>query len=90
MNILFLISVHDNGVGGHFHSLNHISSKLSETNNIKIITIGPGYSKVLMTNPFFYKSINFKYLKFYFLKRELNKIIKEFKNSVSDYLLQLN
>jgi len=82
MNILFLISVHDNGVGGHFHSLNHISSKLSETNNIKIITIGPGYSKVLMTNPFFYKSINFKYLKFYFLKRELNKIIKEFKPDI--------
>ncbi len=82
MKILFFISVHDNGVGGHFHSLNHISTKLAETNDVKIVTIGPGYSNVIMTNPFFYKSINFKNLRLFYLKREIDKIIDAFKPDI--------
>lgn len=73
MKILFFISVHGHGRGGHFHSLNHISMKIGEENDVKIISFGPGKSDIIESNPHFLRHINFKGLDFF----KLRKIIKQ-------------
>lgn len=60
MKILYFISVHGHGRGGHFHSLNHISKKIGDEHDVKIISFGPGKSVIIESNPHFYKHINFK------------------------------
>ncbi len=73
MKILFFISVHGHGRGGHFHSLNHISMKIGEEHDVKIISFGPGKSDIIESNPHFLRHINFKGLDFF----KLRKIIKQ-------------
>lgn len=60
MKILFFISVHGHGRGGHFHSLNHISQKIGEQHEVKIISFGPGRSDIIEANPHFHQHIKFK------------------------------
>jgi len=57
MKVLFLITVTGHGRGGHFHSLNHIASALGSEIEVGIVSVGPGTSEVLKTNPFFITSI---------------------------------
>jgi len=73
MKILYFISVHGHGRGGHFHSLNHISKKIGEDHDVKIISFGPGKSDIIESNPHFLRHIDFNGLNFF----KLRKIIKQ-------------
>ncbi len=73
MKILYFISVHGHGRGGHFHSLNHISKKIGEDHDVRIISFGPGKSDIIETNPHFLRHIDFNGLKIF----KLRKIIKQ-------------
>lgn len=58
MNILFLISNDGgNGVGGHYNSLNQVSSEMAKEHNVKILTLGSSTSPVVAGNPLFEKHI---------------------------------
>lgn len=78
MKILFFISVHGHGRGGHFHSLNHISRRLGEENDVSIISIGPGKSDIIESNPHFRKHINYKGFDILKLRRVIKNEIKIF------------
>lgn len=78
MKILFIISVHSHGRGGHFHSLNHISSVLSKENEVRIISIGPGKSSVLENNSNYFENTYFNGLNLTSLKRSIGKITKNY------------
>lgn len=82
MKILYFISVHGHGRGGHFHSLNHISKKIGEDHDVKIISFGPGKSDIIESNPFFYKHFYFNGVNFLSLSRQINKARKEFKPDI--------
>jgi len=78
LKILFFISVRGHGKGGHFHSLNHISNYLGEINDVKIISIGTGYSNIIAQNPYFLKHFAFNGLNVFTLVAEIRKAIHEF------------
>lgn len=78
MKILFFISVHGHGRGGHVHSLNHISRRLGEENDVSIISIGPGKSDIIESNPHFRKHINYKGFDILKLRRVIKNEIKIF------------
>lgn len=78
MKILFLISVFGHGRGGHFHSLNHISKKIGENSDVKIISFGPGKSNIISSNPYFIEHIDFNGFNFFYFKNKINKLIKKF------------
>ncbi|MDZ7775665.1 MAG: hypothetical protein U5L09_08755 [Bacteroidales bacterium] len=59
MKILFFISLYSHGRGGHVYSLNHISQKIAEVHDVKIISIGPGQKDIIQTNPYFIRHIEF-------------------------------
>jgi len=82
MKILFFISVHGHGRGGHFHSLNHISRKIGEQNDVKIVTIGPGKSNVIESNPHFHMHLSFNGLNFFTLSKAINKVRQEYKPDI--------
>jgi len=82
MKILYFISVHSYGRGGHFHSLNHISQKLGEKHEVKIISIGPGKSDIIESNPHFHKHIKFKGFDFFKLKKIIRKESRLFKPDI--------
>jgi glycosyltransferase involved in cell wall biosynthesis len=82
MKILFFISVHGHGRGGHFHSLNHISRKIGERHDVKIISFGPGRSDIIKANPYFLYHINFNGLNFFPLKRIIQNENKSFKPDI--------
>lgn len=71
MKILYFISVHGHGRGGHFHSLNHISKKIGEEHDVEIISFGPGKSGIIESNPHFHKHINFKGYDFLKLRKAI-------------------
>jgi glycosyltransferase involved in cell wall biosynthesis len=73
MKILYFISVHGHGRGGHFHSLNHISKKIGEEHDVKIISFGPGKSDIIESNSHFLRHIDFNGLNIF----KLRKIIKQ-------------
>ncbi|QRX64188.1 glycosyltransferase [Dysgonomonadaceae bacterium zrk40] len=78
MKILYFISVHGHGRGGHFHSLNHISRKIGEQHDVKIISFGPGRSDIIESNPFFYKHFFFNGVNLITLSKDINKARREF------------
>lgn len=78
MKILFLISVYGHGRGGHFHSLNHISKKIGENSDVKIISFGPGKSNIIASNPYFLEHIDFNGINFIFFKNNLKELIQKF------------
>jgi hypothetical protein len=58
MNILFLISNDGNqGVGGHFNSLNQISREIGTKHNVSIITFGLTSGPIIGENPYFDSNI---------------------------------
>lgn len=59
MRILYFISTHGHGRGGHFHSLSHISSKMASGHDVSIISIGPGNSQIIRDSPQFLNHIWF-------------------------------
>ena len=82
MKILYIISVYGHGNGGHFHSLDHISRVISNRHQIKIISIGPGSSKIIKSSPFFEGHISFYGYNIIELRRNFNKLILRFKPDV--------
>lgn len=71
MKVLYFISVHGHGRGGHFHSLNHISKKIGEEHDVKIISFGPGKSDIIESNPHFQTHFNFKGYNFFKLQKAI-------------------
>lgn len=82
MKILFIISTLRTGQGGHFHSLNHISREVAKAHEVKIITLGPNTSKIIESNPFFYKSCYFNGRNFFSVRRRLKKVLQSYKPEV--------
>lgn len=79
MKILYFISLFGNGRGGHHYSLSYISNKISETNDVKIVSIGiEDKNAIIFNNSNFLKHINFNGLNFLFLRKELQRIFDEF------------
>ncbi len=77
MKILFFISAHGRGHGGHNHSLNHISRALAEKHDISIYSIGPAETQILQRNPFFKGRIYYNGTNLLHLRRKLKGIIKD-------------
>ena len=82
MKIVFFISIHRHGRGGHAHSLNHISREIGKHNEVKIISIGPGKSNIIEANPYFHKHLYFNGLNVFNIKRELEVLKTEFKPNI--------
>lgn len=82
MKILFFISVYSHGRGGHAHSLNHISKKIGEQNEVKIISLGPGNSNIIESNPYFLEHIAFNGLNLLYLKNKIDKLTRKFKPDI--------
>lgn len=82
MKILFFISACGHGKGGHFYSLNHISRELGKRHDVKIITIGSGYSDILASNPHFLDHFTFNGLNIIRLYKHISKIIKQFQPDI--------
>jgi hypothetical protein len=82
MKILYFISVHGHGRGGHFHSLNHISKKIAEEHEVKIISFGPGKSDIIESNPHFLKHIYFNGLNFFKLRKTIKQETRKFKPDI--------
>lgn len=78
MRILFFISVHGHGSGGHFHSLDHISRKLREEYDVGIVTIGPKLSQIITKSPGFLSHVSFNGFNFFEFREKLRKISREF------------
>jgi hypothetical protein len=51
--------------------LNHISQKIGENHEIKIISFGPGKSEIIESNPHFVRHIHFKGLNFLKLRKTI-------------------
>lgn len=77
MNVMFFISVHGHGRGGHFNSLHHIANKLAEDNQVGIVSFGPGFSPVISENSNFIAHIDFNGLNILSLKLKIDRIIKK-------------
>ncbi|MGY6560081.1 MAG: hypothetical protein ACXIT9_12450 [Nitritalea sp.] len=99
MKILFIIHCSGLGVGGHYHSLYHVSFVLSKIFDVYLITIGKNKSPVIKEHPKFYKHIycvkSFRSIykannKFSKINKELNVDIIHFFDSQSFNFLMLN
>ncbi|MBC6369209.1 glycosyltransferase [Algoriphagus sp. AK58] len=82
MKILFFITVQGHGSGGHFHSLNHISRKIGEKFEVRIISIGPGNSQIIESNPHFLRHIKFTGLNFFYFKKLLRTEFLKFQPDI--------
>lgn len=78
MKIFYFISIHSHGRGGHAHSLNHISRKIGEKHDVKIISFGPGKSDIIESNPHFLRHIDFNGLNFLKLQKIIKQEIRKF------------
>ncbi|MGI6436451.1 MAG: hypothetical protein ACOX0D_00110 [Sphaerochaeta sp.] len=76
MKILYVISVHGHGRGGHFHSLNQISKILSKHEYVRIISFGSGVSPIIEKNPNFQEHIFFNGLNLFYLVKKFKQILK--------------
>src|SRR6056297_3554385 len=57
MKILFVVHSSGLGIGGHYHSLYHVSLALSEIYDVHIVSIGKTESPVVVKHPRFIKHI---------------------------------
>jgi glycosyltransferase involved in cell wall biosynthesis len=70
------------GMGGHFHSLDHISRQIVKSIDARIIAIGPGDSPILKNNPIFAGHFYFTGLNILKLRKELKKFINQYQPDV--------
>jgi hypothetical protein len=82
MNVLFFIDAQGHGSGGHYHSLNHISKELGKGHEIKIISIGMGFSKIIAENPYFLYHFKFNGINILQLFKKINKTIESFRPDI--------
>lgn len=80
MNILYLISSENKGVGGHFNSLYQISMEVGKKHNVKIILLGHGESPIISNSPHFERQIKTTRSPKGFLRlhREFTQIARDF------------
>lgn len=82
MKILYLISVIGHGNGGHFYSLDQISSSISKSADVAIVSIGKRKSNIISNNNFFLEHIYFSginIIKYYY---NILRLIKKFNPEV--------
>ena len=82
MKLLFFINAQGHGSGGHYHSLNHISKELGKGHDIKIISIGMGFSNIIGENPYFLYHFEFKGINILQLFNKIDKTIDSFKPDI--------
>ena len=82
MRILYMISVAGHGKGGHFHSLMTISEAMKTFVDVKIITVGPGISRLIEISPNFHKNIRFDFIPGRAFFKEFDMVLKELKPDV--------
>jgi len=70
------------GRGGHYHSLNHISRKLAEEHDVKIVSVGPATGDVLEDNPYFYGHIFFDGISFISFRNRILALDRELKPDI--------
>lgn len=78
MNVMFFISVHGHGRGGHFNSLHHISNELAVDHQVNIVSIGPGFSPIVSENKNFRTHLYFNGLNIIGFKRQCNALVKQY------------
>lgn len=78
MKILYVISVHGAGRGGHFHALNNISRVLARCVDARILSIGVKESPVISTNPLFQSHLFFNGTNIGKINGQLRKIFDVF------------
>lgn len=77
MKILFLISSRVHGRGGHFHSLNDISTAIAKHADVEIITIGRANSAILQANEHFNRHLLLTGKNFFSFRKNLQLALKE-------------
>lgn len=82
MKVLYIISVMGHGRGGHFHSLNQISLALSKSIDISIVSIGPGKSEIIKSNPFYFKHLYFNGLNLFSFRSEVLDLVMMIKPDI--------
>lgn len=82
MKILFFISLHRHGRGGHLYSLYHIANELSSIHQVGIVSIGPGDNSTISLNTNYICHINFDGVSLLGFKRKSSRVIKEFNPDV--------
>lgn len=82
MKILFLITTKGHGRGGHFHSLDHISSAIGKETEVIICSYGPGNSEVLKRNNHYYKHFFFNGINALNFRKEFTKTIEFFQPDI--------
>lgn len=78
MKILYVISCNGGGSGGHYHSIDHISSALAQRVDVKIVSIGVSESPVLKENPNYYGAFKFRWFNFFTLEKKFKTLFKSF------------
>lgn len=82
MRIAYFITARGHGRGGHFHSLNHISSAIGARNNVKIYVLGPGKSEIIESNSHFQDHIYFNGRNLFEFQRKLKRSIEVFRPEI--------
>jgi len=77
MTILYFITNLNNGRGGHFHSLNHISRAMAQNNTVKIVLIGSENSDIIRQNPGYHINIPISNRGLFRSLYRIRRIIKE-------------
>ncbi|WPL10849.1 MULTISPECIES: glycosyltransferase family protein [Thiorhodovibrio] len=75
MKVLYVISVFNEGSGGHYHSLDHISRAVAEVEDVSIVSIGKRESNTLSSSPHYRGNILFNGCNFIRLFKQLNDFL---------------
>lgn len=75
MKILYVISVFNEGSGGHYHSLDHISRAVAEVEDVFIISIGKKESSTLSSSPYYRGNMLFNGYNLIGLFKQLNYLL---------------
>lgn len=97
MKILYMISVFNEGSGGHYHSLDHISRAVAEAEDVSIISIGKRESSALSSNLYYRGNLFFNgynLIRFFerlnYLLTEVNPDVIHFFDAYSYSIVTLN
>lgn len=82
MRIMFFISVHGHGRGGHFNSLNHVANNISSYHQVGIVAVGPGHSAIISQNSNFLAHIEYNGFNVLSLKKKVDSAVSEFKPDI--------
>jgi glycosyltransferase involved in cell wall biosynthesis len=78
VKVLYVISSHESGRGGHYHSLDHISRSLADGLDARIVSIGLNESAVLLENPLYLGHLDFEWWNVLGLDRRFREVFEQF------------